>query len=175
MPDQRNAFLPGEWAMIANEAQMRAALQNYRNREEVIAALRPHVGERIRIVGYGFPHGSGVRYDLQGIDQPVWEECLIDWSIDPDDPPYLAAIQCYEIGIESHDGERYVTIRDKSGKLYSKTWHTNPEHAVEQLTAIAKMRTRIAFESRFGFTADYNNERPTANQALQATAAPPSS
>ena len=163
MPDQRNIFLPGEWAMIADEDRMRTKLAKYRNRDEVIEALRPFIGERIRIVGYSFPHGSGVLYELQGIEQHVWGECLIDWSVAPGDPSYGAASEFYDIQIERDGEEDFVTVRDKAGRLFSKTWHAEPRFMIEEMSEIASARTRPAFEHRYGFSGDHMGTRPTAN------------
>ncbi|MEM7011491.1 MAG: hypothetical protein AAF585_08410 [Verrucomicrobiota bacterium] len=147
--------------IIADERHMREALSCYRNQEEVISALRPHVGEQLRILHYVFPHGSGVQYGLEGIDVLVWEECLIDWTIQPGHPASCAANEIYNATVETIDGEQFVMIRDKKGRLFSQSWHPEPQVVAEDLNQIATVRVKPAFEHRFGFGGDYFRIRPS--------------
>ncbi len=159
MPDHCNAFVPGEWAQIADESHLVSVLKRYRNGQEVFDRVRPKIGQRLRITGYSFPHGAGVLYELQGIDGPVWEECLVDWTIREDDEADTAAAKIYTIRAVEEGGETYVAIEDKRGRVFSKIWRACPESAVTEISEIAAMRGRGAFEARFGFDGDYTNKR----------------
>lgn len=157
MPPVCNAFLPGEWAMIADEDHLKAALAAYRNGPEVLETLRPHIGKRFRIVGCSFPHVAGVLYELSGIEGGVWQECLVDWAIEEEDETRVRASKIYSASTVAEGDETFVVITDRTGKVFAKFRRLSPENAVAEITEIASLRSRAPFEARFGFDGDYSN------------------
>ena len=95
MPHMINAFTAGELVQIAGEARLNSALKRYQNGPEMLERLRAEVGRKFRVCGWSFPHGGGVLYQLEGLDGDVWEECLIDWTIQSDNPGYILASEIY--------------------------------------------------------------------------------
>jgi hypothetical protein len=154
-----SAFLPGEWATVADEPTMREGVAKYRNGEEVLAILRPHIGKNVKILSRSFPHIAGVLYELKGIEGEVWEECLVDTFVRPGDKDYGAGSEFYEVGVESDEGEKFVCIRDKQGRLFLKVWEAFPEAEAERIRALAQMRNKGAFEGMIGLCGDWKGGR----------------
>lgn len=154
-----NAFLPGEWVQIANHQHLKAALALYRNGPAILEELAPKIGERVRIVGYSFPHGAGVLYELSGVNIEVWQECLVDWTIREDDESGVRASTIYNARSITEAAETFVVIEDKMGTVFAKLWRANPANIVSEITEIASLRSRVAFEARFHFDGDYTNKR----------------
>lgn len=154
-----STFLPGEWAIVAEEATMRESLAKYRNGDEVLAILRPHIGKRVKILDRSFPHIAGVLYELRGIEGEVWRECLVDMSLRLGDRDCVAGSEFYEVGVESDEGEKFVCIRDKEGRLFMKVWEAFPEEEAEKVRALARMRSKGAFEGMIGLCGDWKGGR----------------
>src|SRR5690606_7154292 len=98
--------------------------------------------------------GTGVLYQLKDLAGAVWEECLIDISIDEGDETYVVASEIYEVRSEVCNGECFIVIQDKNGRLFCKLRRTSAESAeigVLEIQRIAAKRSRIVFEMRFGF------------------------
>jgi hypothetical protein len=154
-----NAFLPGEWVEIATAQDLECALAHYRNGPTILTELLARVGERVRIVGYSFPHGAGVLYELSGVALEVWQECLVDWTIREDDESGVRASTVYSARPITEAGEAFVVIEDKRGRAFAKLWRANPAQAVSEIMEVASLRSRGAFEGRFHFEGDYANRR----------------
>jgi hypothetical protein len=146
-----NAFLPGELAMIADEDHLKAVLAAYRNGVEVLETLRPHIGKQFRIVSCSFPQVCGVHYELSGIEGGIWQECLIDWAIDDEDEGRVLASKIYTASAVFDGDDTFIVITDRTGKVFAKFRRLSPENAIAQITEIASLRNRAAFEARFGF------------------------
>lgn len=159
MPPTINAFLPGEWVIIADKQHLQSVLALYRNGSAILEELIPRIGERLRIVGCSFPHGAGVLYKLSGVNLEVWQECLIDSAICDDDESRLRASSIYNVRSITDEGEAFVVIEDKSGRTFARLRRLNHTYAVSDITEIAALRSRIAFEIRFNFDGDYANTR----------------
>jgi hypothetical protein len=159
MPPCINAFLPGESAQIADEQHLKTVLAVYRNGPAILKELTPKIGERVRILDVSFPHVAGVLYSLSGISLAVWQECLIDDAICDDDTSRIRASCVYTAQTITEAGESFVVIQDKTGRPFAKFWRVNPANAISEITEIASLRSRGAFEMRFHFDGDYENKR----------------
>ncbi len=159
MPPTINAFLPGEWVLIAEKQHLQSVLALYRNGSAILEELTPRIGERLRIVDYSFPHGGGVRYKLSGVNLDVWQECLLDSEICEDDESRLRASRIYNVRSLTEEGETFVVIENKIGHTFAQLRRLNHTYAVADIAEIASLRSRIAFEIRFNFEGDYATKR----------------
>jgi hypothetical protein len=159
MPPICNAFLPGESVQVAGEQQLRSALALYRNGPTLLEELLPVVGKNFKILSCSFPHVAGVRYELSGLKNEVWQECLLDGAICEDDETRVRASAVYTARTITEAGRTLVVIEDNKHHIFAKFWRLHPENAVAEITEIASLRSRGAFEVRFWFDGDYERKR----------------
>jgi hypothetical protein len=156
----QQAFLPGEPVKVAADNGLPARIAKYRNAQEVLARVQPHIGQRLTVTSCSFPHGAGVLYTLEKINGYVWQECLEDYFLDEDgDPGNQRASSVYKISASEEEEDGLIQITDNDGRVFCKLRRSHTPTAIEEITAIAQIRSRSGFENRFNFHGDYTPQR----------------
>ncbi len=78
-------FAPGDWVQIADEPPASSALSRRNEGASIAESFRRRVGEKFRVLGYRRLSGGGVLYQLDGLPDPIAQECLIPSTPRADD------------------------------------------------------------------------------------------
>ena len=159
MPDDHAAFVAGEYVLLADTAVLEGLQERFGAHPMTPEGMARHAGKRVRIKSVSYFHFGTVLYEFDELEGTWLEEAVVDWSlVEPfDEDMHLPAHLIYEATTDSGREEPgLVSIRRiKDQKLFCALHRFNAGLEAENINAVALLRARINFESRYGFHGDY--------------------
>jgi hypothetical protein len=159
MPDDHSAFLAGEYVLLASAEVLDDLEQRFGSFELLAKGMARHAGKRVRIKSVSFYHFGTVLYEFDELEGCWLEGAIVDWSLaEPfDKDMHIPAHLVYEATTDSGLKEAgLVSIRShKDHKLFCSLHRHNAGLEAQNINAVAHLRARINFESRYGFHGDY--------------------
>ena len=159
MPDGHPAFLPGEYVLLASAAVLDGLQERFGAHPMTPQGMSRHAGKRVRIKSVGIYHFGTILYEFDEPEGHWLEEAIVDWSlVEPfDENMHLPAHLIYEATTDSGMEEPgLVSIRSRlDQKLFCSLHRHNAGLEAQNINAVALLRAKISFESRYGFHGDY--------------------
>jgi len=173
MPKYHAAFDGGETVGIADYDALRAFQQSWEWHHPLSDAQLAFAGTEGRIAFVIYWHGGGPVYELAGIPGAWHETCLRDPLLAEyrDQETGTPAADYYTITADRRGGLPVVIVRDPSGREMLVAFQFNPEYVAEAMQAVARVRSRIAFEHKYGFGGIYEASKKYA-EGVEPSAGP---
>jgi hypothetical protein len=173
MPEYHSAFNTGETVGVADSDVLRAFQQSWEWHDPLTDAQLAYAGREDRIAVVRYYHGGTPLYELAGTPGVWHEECLRDLTLSEsyDREAGVPAADYYTIATSRRDGLAVVIVRDPSGREVLSAFQFAPDHVAEAMRAVARVRSRIAFEHKYGFGGIYEANRQYLDR-VEPVAAP---
>ncbi len=157
MPDYHSAFDGGEHVGIADLDTLRAFQKSWEWHHPLSDEQLSYAGKRGQIRGVSYYHGGTTLYEFSGIPGFWHESCLRDLTLskDYDKEAGVAAADYYTITTDRRASLPVVVVRDPAGREMLVAFQFAFEHVAESMRAVARVRSRIAFEGKYGFCGIY--------------------
>ncbi|MEK7953794.1 GNAT family N-acetyltransferase [Luteolibacter soli] len=159
MPDDHPAFFAGEYALLASAAVLDDLQERFGAHPMTPPEMSRHAGKRVCIKGVGIYHFGTILYQFDEPEGHWLEEAIVDLSLaEPfDENMHLPAHLIYEATTDSDMGEPgLVSIRRiEDQKLFCSLHRLNAGQEAQNINATALIRSKIGFESRYGFHGEY--------------------
>lgn len=157
MPEYHSAFDGGETVLIADRDALLAFQQSWEWHHPLSDAQLAYAGTEDRITIVSYYHGGATLYEFAGIPGVWHEACLRDPTLAEgyDREAGVPAAEYYTITTDRRGGLPVVVVRDHSGREMLVAFQFNPESVAEAMRAVARVRSRIAFEAKYGFGGIY--------------------
>ncbi len=159
MPDYHSAFLAGEYVMLASAKVLDDLEERFGTHPMTPKGMAQHAGKRVRIKSVSFYHFGTVLYEFDELGGYWLEGAIVDWSLaEPfNENMHVPAHLFYEATTDSAMEEPgLVSIRSiKDQKLFCSLHRLNAGLEAQNINAVALLRARVNFESRYGFHGDY--------------------
>lgn len=157
MPDYHSAFNAGEYVLIADLATLQAFQQSWEWHHPLVDEQLLYSGKMDSIRSVSYYHCGTVLYEFVEIPG-VWHECCLrDSTLSP---PYdreagAVAGDYYTISSDRRGGLPVVVVRDPAGRELLMAFQFDAERTAEAMRAVARVRSRICFEFKYGFAGIY--------------------
>jgi len=157
MPDYHSAFDGGENVSIADFDTLRGFQRSWKWHHPLADEQLTHAGERDWIKTVGYYHGGTPLYEFASIPGIWHESCLRDPTLaeDKDEEAGVVAADYYTIVTDRRGGLPVVIVRDPQGRELLIAFQFAAEPTAEAMRAVAHVRSRIAFEYKYGFGGIY--------------------
>ncbi len=116
-----------------------------------------YAGKRGLIKMVSYYHGGTPLYEFASIPGFWHEPCLRDMtlSMDYDKEAGVVAADYYTITTDQRSGLPVIVVRDPAGREMLVAFHFGAERKAEAMRVVARVRSRITFESKYGFGGIY--------------------
>ena len=157
MPDYHSAFDGSENVSIADLDTLREFQKSWEWHHPLSGEQLAYAGKNdwIKIVSYY--HGGTPLYEFASIPGFWHESCLRDRTLSKeyDKEAGVAAADYYTIITDRRGGLPVVIVRDPAGREMLVAFQFAVERVAEAMRAVARVRSRIAFEGKYGFGGVY--------------------
>lgn len=157
MPDYHSAFDGSENVRVADLDTLREFQKSWKRHHPLSDEQLAYAGKHdwIKIVSYY--HGGTPLYEFASIPGFWHESCLRDRTLaeDCDEEAGILAADYYTIITDRRDGLPVVVVRDPSGREMLVAFQFASERVAEAMRSVARVRSRIAFEHKYGFSGIY--------------------
>lgn len=157
MPAYHSAFQAGEYVRIADIGTLREFQRNWKWHHPLTDDQLVHAGQQVRIASVSYYHGGTTLYEFASLPGFWHESCLRDLTREPGYDAEAGAPACdyYAIAAERRGGLPVVVVRDPKGREMLVTFQFAPEEVAEAMRDVARVRSRISFEIKYGFGGIY--------------------
>jgi hypothetical protein len=157
MPAYHSAFDAGEYVTIADLDTLRAFQQSWEWHHPLSDDQLAYAGKNDSIKLVSYYHGGTTLYEFVGIPGFWHESCLRDPTLSGnyDRVPGAVASDYYTISTDRRGGLPVVVVRDPAGRELLVAFQFNAEQVAEVMRAVARVRSRINFEWKYGFGGIY--------------------
>jgi hypothetical protein len=157
MPDYHSAFDGGEHVSVADIDTLREFQKSWEWHHPLSDEQLASAGQRGSIKRVSYYHGGTPLYEFA--DTPgFWHEpCLRDTTLskDYDKEAGVAAADYYTITADRRGGLSVIVVRDPTGREMLVAFQFGSERVVEAMRAVARVRSRISFETKYRFGGIY--------------------
>jgi hypothetical protein len=154
-----SAFDAGEYMTIADLDTLRAFQKSWEWHHPLSDDQLAYAGQSDWIKSVSYYHGGTTLYEFANIPGVWHESCLRDPTLVPafyrDREAGAVAADYYAIAAERRGGLPVVVVRDPVGRELLVAFQFSVEYVAEKMRAIARVRSRINFEHKFGFGGIY--------------------
>ena len=159
MPAYHSAFNAGEHMTVADLDTLRAFQQSWEWHHPLSDEQLAFAGQNDRIKSVSYYHGGTTLYEFANIPGFWHESCLRDPTLSPeyyrDRVAGAVASDYYTISTDRRGGLPVVVVRDPVGRELLVAFQFNAEQVAEAMRAVARVRSRINFEYKYGFGGIY--------------------
>jgi len=157
MPAYHSAFNGGEYVRIADIETLREFQQNWKWHHPLADEQLEHAGKDDRVAAVSYYHGGTPLYEFASIPGFWHESCLRDLTLEPgyDAEAGVVAGDYYAIATDRRGGLPVVVVRDPKGREVLVAFQFAAEEVAEAMRAVARVRSRISFEFKYGFGGIY--------------------
>ena len=157
MPDYHSAFDGGEYVGIACLDTLRAFQKSWEWHHPLSDDQLGHADKRGQIRSVSYYHGGTTLYEFSGIPGFWHESCLRDLTLskDYDKEAGVAASDYYTVTTDRRANLSVVVVRDPAGREMLVSFQFSVEPIAEAMRAVARVRSRIAFEGKYRFGGIY--------------------
>ena len=157
MPQYHSAFDGGENVFIADVAALRVFQQSWEWHHPLTDEQLAYAGQDDVIKRVSYYHGGTPLYEFAGIPGYWHEDCLRDGTLreDYDREAGVAAADHYTTFADRRGGLPVVVVRDPGGRELLIAFQFDAERVAEAMSAVARVRSRISFEYKYGFGGIY--------------------
>jgi hypothetical protein len=167
MPKYHSAFDCGETVGLADRDTLQAFQRSWEWHHPLSDAQLAHAGTCDRIATVSYYHGGNPLYTFAAIPGIWHEACLRDTRLGEsrNREAFIPAADYYTISADRRGGLPVVVVRDPSGREMLVTFQFGSEFVAENMRAVARVRTRIDFEHKYGFGGIYAANKRHLNPA----------
>ena len=157
MPDYHSAFDGGEHVFIADLDTLREFQKSWKWHHPLSDEQLTYAGKRDLIKMVSYYHGGTPLYEFASIPGFWHESCLRDMTLskDYDKEAGIVAADYYSITADRRGGLPVIVVRDPAGREMLVAFHFSAERVAEAMRAVARVRSRITFEGKYGFGGIY--------------------
>jgi hypothetical protein len=161
MPDYHSAFNPGEHVRFANEEVLRNFQQSWKWHHPLADEQLAWANKRDSIKSVGYYHGGTPLYAFNTAPGIWHESCILDTTLDPnyDKEAGVIAADYYTINHERRNNLPVVVVRDPANREVLVAFNFSAERVAEAMSAVARVRSRICFEGKYGFGGIYESNK----------------
>ena len=173
MPAYHSAFDCGETVILADRDTLLAFQQSWEWHHPLSEAQLAYAGARDRIVAVSYYHGGTPLYEFAAIPGFWHEPCLRDMTLAEsyDREACAPAAGYYTIATDRRGGLPVVVVCDPVGRELLVAFQFAPEQVADAMRAVASVRSRIAFEQKYGFGGIYEANKRYLQDAEPGAAA----
>jgi hypothetical protein len=157
MPDYHSAYDAGEYVGIADIDTLLAFQRSWKWHHPLSDDQLAFAGKQHHITGVSYYHGGTPLYEIAGTPGFWHETCLSDPTLAEgyDKEAGVVAADYYTITTDRRAGLPVVIVRDQSKREMLVAFHFDAEQVSEAMRSIARLRSRITFECKYGFSGIY--------------------
>lgn len=157
MPACHSAFDAGEYVHIADLDTLRAFQQSWEWHHPLSDEQLAYAGHNDGIKSVNYYHGGTPLYEFATIPGFWHESCLRDPTLAEsyDKEAGTVAANYYTITADRRSGLPVIVVRDPSGREMLVAFQFDAEGVAEAMRAVARVRSRITFEYKYGFCGIY--------------------
>lgn len=157
MPDYHSAFNGGENVAIADLGTLREFQKSWKWHHPLSDEQLAYAGKRDWISKVGYYHGGTPLYEFASIPGIWHESCLRDTTLskDYDKEAGVAAADYYTIATDRRGDLPVVIVCDPAKREVLVAFHFGADRVAEAMRAVARVRSRITFEGKYGFAGIY--------------------
>lgn len=161
MPAYHSAFDAGEYVTIADLETLRAFQQSWEWHHPLADEQLAFAGTNDRIAGVSYYHGGTTLYEFAETPGVWHESCLRDPTLTGDyarrnPEAATTAADYYTIAADRRGGLPVVVVRDPVGRELLVAFQFNAEDMAGAMRDVARVRSRINFEWKYGFGGIYS-------------------
>jgi len=170
MPDYHSAFDGGENARIADLDTLREFQKTWKWHHPLSDEQLAYAGKDDWIKTVSYYHGGTPLYEFGSIPGFWHESCLRDQTLSKeyDEEAGIAAADYYTITTDRRGGLPVVIVRDPAARETLVAFQFTPDRVAEAMRVVGLVRSRIAFEYKYGFNGIYEANKRFLDSGLSA-------
>lgn len=167
MPDYHSAFDGGEHVLIAGLDTLREFQRSWKWHHPLTDDQLAYAGQSGLMKMVSYYHGGTPLYEFVNIPGFWHEPCLRDATLskDYDKEAGVAAADYYSVTADRRGGLPVVIVRDPVGREMLVAFQMGAKLVAEAMRAVARVRSRIAFEGKYGFGGIYEANKKYLEEA----------